>query len=202
MIGLRSAPRRERRWCVCAALGLVAMMAAPPPAGAQSRWSADLGFGAANVTGGNYSARFRWDLGGRIGYRAATVLGTDVVLGVSMQHVWTERAAVTVHPPGAPCPVWGCIFLPTAPDVPNFNYEAATLGIRRHVGSATLGLDGGLGSVDVSDAGRRLGVSGGADLGLQLGGSVRLVLRGEILSWTEGGNTLYAYPITIGLRVN
>jgi len=178
------------------------MMTAPAQARAQSRWSADLGFGAANVAGGNYSARSRWDLGGRIGYRAATVFGTDVVLGASMQHVWADRPVAIAYPAAAPCPSFGCRFLPTAPNVPNFNYEAATLGIRRHVGSATLGLEGGVGSVDVADAGRRLGVSGGADVGLQLGGSVWLVLRGEILSWTEGGNTLYAYPITIGLRVN
>lgn len=181
-------------------LAVLVLVAVARPARAQSRWSAGLAYGPVKVTGGTYRDRDRTEVAGRIGYRLGAMAGTDVELGALVEDYFGNKTYGTV---AVPCAWPGCTSFPTvATGVPDYAYEAATLALRRHLDGATLGLDAGLGSVQVQDVGRRLGVSGGADLGIHVGGPVSLVLRGEILSWTEGGNTLYAYPITIGLRVN
>ena len=181
--------------CVGGVLGMGFVTAAH----AQSPWSADLSWGLANVTGGSYTDRRTTGFAGRVGYRLIGGAGTDLVLGGTIEQLrGTHPLYVTV----APCPSPGCSFAAVPPGVPNFTYEALTLGVRQELEDATFAVDGGLGSVQVQNTGRRLGVSGGAELAFHMTLHVAAVLRGEILSWTEGGNTLHAYPVTFGLRVH
>ncbi|MDE3151120.1 MAG: hypothetical protein KGL93_02615 [Gemmatimonadota bacterium] len=172
--------------------------AVPGRARAQTPWSADLAWGGAKVTGGTYTDRHRREAAGRLGYRVATFAGADLVAGAAFENFRGFRPMYYVM---APCLPPGCVFTAPPPGVPNFAYASATLGVRRALGDVTLALDGGLGSVDVTGAGRRLGASGGVEMAFPLARPVWAVLRGEILSWTEAGNTLYAYPLTVGIRL-
>jgi hypothetical protein len=165
----------------------------------QSPWSAGLAVGRADVTGGKYSNdRHRTVYDGQLGFRVMRLFGADIIAGASAAGFVGHSTVAIAYP----CPSTGCDFASQPPGVPNFDYEAATLAAHLPLGRVTLALDGGVGSVGVRGAGRRLGVSRGVGLVFGLGAGLSATMHAGVLSWTEQGNTLYAYPVLVGVRIN
>ncbi len=174
---------------VSAAIGAVS-------ARAQSSVSLALDAGIANVSGGNYYNRSILAADARIDWRVLDLGGTQVRMGVSAtQYYGTTK--VTVTPTCSDCSY------AYSQALPSFGYLAATFGARRQLNAdVSVGVEGDLGELHMWNAGTHTAAAWRADVAFALVGPVQAVVSGEILVWTTGGNTLHAYPITFGLRLN
>lgn len=94
---------------------------------------------------------------------------------------------------------------PQPPSAPNILYMGAHLGIRHPVSSfVTMEADAGAGVARTSPgaSSNRLGVSGDFNLVLGQGSHVSLVCGVQLLTLRDAATRLYAYPVSIGLRVH
>lgn len=187
-------------WLV--ALGLPVLVASGT-ARAQSPLSAEVNWSAAHVSGGDYGDRTRTGVGARVDLRLLSVGATQLLAGISTDR-FTGFEPVVIAPIACSPPGNDCGYTPAKAGAPNFTYNALHLGLRRAFGPLVdLGFGAGIDRVRVSrnGSGSRSAASAGADAGLQLAGAIRLLVRVEIISWTEAGNTLDAYPVSFGLRI-
>jgi hypothetical protein len=162
---------------------------------AQSPLSAEIDGGAATVAGGTYTDRAQFVAGGQLALRIADFPATELLLGASgFQYFGSSRMYVY--------PACGNCGIVVREPVPSFGMLAATIGIRRHLGAgASVGVEGGIGPVHARFEGTHLGVVWRADAAFHVAGPAHFVIAAQMISWTPGPNTLHAYPITIGLRL-
>lgn len=178
---------------LAAVLGIVACV---PRARAQSPLSLELDGGAATVAGGVYTDRAQIVAGARLDWRVASFPSTELLVGTSgFQYYGSSK--VYVYPACVNCGI-----VEREP-VPSFGLLAATIGIRRRIGGdASIGVAGAVGPVHTRYGGTRTGVAWRGDVAFHIAGALHLVVAAEAISWTPGPNTLHAYPITVGLRLD
>ena len=188
------------------ALAALVLAAAPMAAHAQSRVSADALLGIAHVSRGWYGDRSRIGGSGRVDVRLATVGAMQFILGASAGWYGGHQPQVLapmlcVNTAGMPVPCYP----PQPPSAPNILYVGAHFGIRHPVSSfVTMEADAGAGVARTSPGAspNRIGLSG--DLNLVLGGAshVNVVCGIQLLTLRDAATRLYAYPVSIGLRVH
>ncbi len=199
---------RVERW---RSLGLAAITlvvaAVPRPARAQSSpVSVDVALGFAHVGRGSYGNRSRVGERGRLDVRAATLGGTEFILGGSAGWYGGHRpqvlsAMLCVNTAGQAI---GCGPVPP-PSAPNILYVGAHVGFRRSItGLASIEADAGAGLARTSPeaSSNRLGVSGDLNLVFGEGSHLALVCGVQLLTVSAPGARLYVYPVTFGLRLN
>lgn len=177
-------------WCVV--LGVATALASSPARGQSSISIAGL-VGSSHTDGGSYSNRDQWVLGWHAELAVPVTPSTQLTFGGMHLGVGFAGHVVTVTPV--------CFDCSRPPDVPEVSYFAGTVGVR-HTLYRGLGVetDVGVGTLNTNSRGRT-GTSWGAGLALAMASHVSLLVNARVLRWTMDGNTLYAYPITGGLRL-
>jgi hypothetical protein len=180
-----------------------ALVGSPASGWAQAPVSVDVSGLTAHVNGGSYLNRDRTGIQARVQIRVESVGGLQLLLGAATQHVRGYKPLVSGLVLCVPGPA--ACGSPSAPQVPNFNYDALNVGVRRAVGPRIdVGAAIGAGRVHLTrgGSGTRGAMSLDGDVAGRVAGPVYLFLRLEALRWTEGGNTLYANSAAVGVRVN
>ncbi len=185
--------RISNRGVLCVATAVICAM----PLRAQSPLSAEVGIGTASVSGGDYYDRRQMTVSGDLGLRVLAVQGVELLVGASALQYYGENT-FTVAPT-----CFGCITSNTRA-VPEFGFFGATVTGRLRLNAATtVSAQAGLGQVHMLlTHGIQPATSWRVDVAARIVGPLQFVFGGRILSWTQGGNTLYAYPITFGVRLN
>lgn len=196
---------RTLRFLGLAAVTLV-FAAAPSRARAQSSAvSVDAAMGVAHVGRGWYSDRSRIGGRGRVDVRIATLGATQFILGASAGQYGDQgprvinTAVLCVNTGGQAVPCYP----PQPPSAPNVLYLGAHFGVRHPISRLLMvEADAGAGVARTSPGASpdRLGVSGDLNLVLGQASHLKLVCGVQLLTLTDAGTRLYAYPVTIGLR--
>ncbi len=186
----------------CWALLLVVVPVLPLDAQLPLLAAGAVGLGPA--TGGVYANRQRVEVGARLGIRVFELRGIEVLVGGAAEHFESlvplprgyNDLIVCTGPTGSvPCP--------GRPDFPTATYVSGFVRLQRRAGDRwVFGANAGLGSVGVVGSSAKLAASGTIDVAFRLAGPFHLVLGGEAITWVQAGNTVYLYPIELGLRIN
>lgn len=164
------------------------------PARAQGPMSLGVHAGIGNTSGGDYSDRVRWTYGADLDVRVAQIGGTQFTVGTEAAKLGGGGDYVTVVNPGG---------FSSAGTFPNLTYVVATAGIRHQFASGDgLEFAAGFGSVKEERGHTYPGLWWNAAISKRFSESWSLVIGIRNIQWTHGGNTLHAYPITLGLRLD
>ncbi|MDE3054587.1 MAG: hypothetical protein KGJ70_11925 [Gemmatimonadota bacterium] len=188
-------------WFVVAAFAAQGLAAANGCA--QAPLSAEVSWSAAKVAGGDYGDRTRTSVDARLQVSLPTFGSNRLLIGGASERYtgWKPIviAPVACLPPGA------CGGSPSRPGAPDFAYTAFVVGLRHRAGdSFVLGAGVGFGTVNLfaGGSGWHSAVSADADASMRWAGPLRLFLRAEIIRFNAGASTLYACPLSVGVRLN
>ncbi len=177
-----------------AVLCLAAAVLGATPLHAQAPLSLDGHFGVGNTSGGNYVDRVNIAYGADLDVRVLQVAATRLMIGMEAGAFGTETPVVTVTSLGGKA---------STPGFPAVKYVVATAGVRHYFGSREgVELGAGFGSVKEDRGHTYPGFWWTAGVSERLTDAWSVVIGIRNTQWTHGGNTLHAYPITFGLRLD
>ncbi|MDE3128597.1 MAG: hypothetical protein KGL38_11365 [Gemmatimonadota bacterium] len=173
---------------------LVAGVPGATPLHAQAPLSLGGYFGVGNTSGSGYVDHVNIAYGADVDVRALQVGATRLTIGMEVGAFGTETPVVTVTSAGGAS---------STPDFPAVKCVVATAGVRHHFGSReSVEFGAGFGSVREDRGLTYPGLWWAAGVSERLTDAWSVVLGVRNIQWTHGGNTLHAYPITVGLRID
>lgn len=177
-----------------AVLCLAAAVVGVTPLRAQAPLSLEGYVGIGKTAGGDYDHGVQPTYGGHLDLRVAQLGATRLLIGVEAARFGTGPSMVTVT---------GAVVNYPPASFPGGSYIVATAGVRHAFASGqSVEFGAGFGSVKEDADRTHPALWWTAEVSERLTDAWSVVLGVRNIQWTHAGNTLHAYPITIGLRLD